>query len=186
MTCYLGYRMCRGCPYVTECYHPKYEPEEPDGDLEDSQLVSEFYSEQLERVTSRVKRERKLSRNAADGKVPNGVESMPKMSEHNPYLSAYLVRDGDLVKILDAGEWTERFDREIFEITVGLPTNQTKIWTMNKTTRDKLIKAYGDDSVNWIGKWVKISIRKQNVRGEDKDVLVGEPTEPSPTLSKLG
>lgn len=128
--------------------------------------------------------------NVADRKVPIGEEKMPKMSAHNPYLTPFMVKTGDLVKILDKGEFIDaedtKFNREVFQIPVQLSNLQKKIWTMNKTTRDNLTPTYGDDTEDWIGKFVKIKITEQNIRGETKMVIYGYPVETPLATQKIG
>ncbi|MCK4478434.1 hypothetical protein KAU88_07920 [Candidatus Bathyarchaeota archaeon] len=57
---------------------------------------------------------------------------------------------------------------------VKLPDGKAKIWTPNKTTLKKLATVFGDDTDGWLGKRVKLSILKQNVRGEMRNVVYGE------------
>lgn len=104
---------------------------------------------------------------------------MPLMSDHEEFLNATMLDDGDVVVLLDEGVFREPeetgLSRTVFQIRVGLPDQRTKTWTMNKTTRKKLAEEYGDDSANWVNKTVKVTITKQNVRGEMRDVLYGAP-----------
>jgi len=106
---------------------------------------------------------------------------MPKMSEHEEFLSAEMVKNGDSLEIVNEGRFLTAeetgFGRAAFQIEVRLPNGAVKIWTMNKTTRKRLAAAYGDDSVNWIGKKVRTELLKQNVRGEVKTVIYGHPVE---------
>jgi len=106
---------------------------------------------------------------------------MPKMSDHEEYLDSTLVENGDRVVLLDEGAFREPEEtglrRTVFQIGVGLPDQRRKTWTMNKTTRKRLAKAYGDDSAKWVNREVRIEILKQNVRGEVKDVIYGHPVE---------
>ena len=67
------------------------------------------------------------------------------------------------------------FERTYVEIPVRLPNGQDKTWTPNKTSIRALAKVFGDDLDSWVGKKVKVNISRQNVRGEMKDVLYGEP-----------
>ena len=92
-----------------------------------------------------------------------------------------MVEEGDIIVLLDAGEYLSpeetQFDREVFQITVGLPDQRTKLWGMNKTTQRTLAAAYGDPTEGWVNKGVRIEITKQKVRGQTKDVLYGHPAE---------
>lgn len=109
---------------------------------------------------------------------------MPKMSDHEEYLDATMVDEGDEVVLLDAGVFREPeesgLSRTVFQIRVGLPDQRKKTWTMNKTTRKKLAQAWGDDSENWVNHKVRITITQQIVRGEQKYILWGSPVEGGP------
>ena len=111
------------------------------------------------------------------------------MTDHEDYLSTSMVNEGDIIVLLDAGEFTENEKDgrkwEGFEISVRLPDGRFKKWAMNKTTRKRLSKAYGDDSENWVNKRVKIRITQQMIRGEIRDILWGYPIEEDVTRTPL-
>lgn len=119
---------------------------------------------------------------------------MPKMSDHDEYLNSAMVANGDIVVMLNEGEFIEPSEgsaitRTIFQINVKIPDGRLKIWTMNKTTRKNLAKVYGDDSANWVNKKVELKVTTQSVRGELRDILWGHPVEgdpaPAPTQAKI-
>jgi len=124
---------------------------------------------------------------------------MVKMSEHEEFLTAGMVKTGDVLKILEEGRFLAADEleeiygassfgrRTAFFIDVELPSGTSKTWVMNKTTRRRLAAAYGDDSVNWIGRNVRVEVVKQNVRGQLRDVIYGHPTdnEQTPPQKKL-
>lgn len=58
-----------------------------------------------------------------------------------------------------------------FEISVMLPNNESKIWTMNKTSQRAVAQTYGLDTKQWIGKPVVVFVTDQNVRGTMKKVI---------------
>ena len=107
---------------------------------------------------------------------------MPKISDHEEFLNASMVNDGDLIVMLDPGKFRgpqeTGFARTVFQILIGLPDQRTKIWTMNKTTQRRLAEAYGDDTADWVKKMVKVEISKQTVQGVQKNVLYGWPATP--------
>ena len=74
---------------------------------------------------------------------------MPIMSDHEEFLNATMLEEDDIVVLLDEGTFREPDDtglqRTVFQIGVGLPDQRKKTWTMNKTTRKRLIEAWGDD-----------------------------------------
>lgn len=103
------------------------------------------------------------------------------MSDYEEFLNASMVKDGDVVVMLDTGTFREPeetgFKRTVFQIRVRLPDGRTKTWTMNKTTRGRLAIAYGDDSATWANRGIRVQVLGQNVRGEVKQVLYGYPVE---------
>lgn len=106
---------------------------------------------------------------------------MPKISDHQEFLSSSMIEDEDLVVILNAGEFKDPsvtgLSRTVFHIDVQLPDGRSKIWSVNKTSQKNLAKFYGDDTTGWVKKQAKIRVVQQNVRGEMKDVLYGYPVE---------
>lgn len=111
------------------------------------------------------------------------------MSDHEEFLNGTMVNDGDILVLLDAGVFREPeetgFQRTVFQIRVGLPDQRAKTWTMNKTTRNRLANAWGDESTAWVDKRVRVQILQQNVRGEVKKVIYGHPVEAPPSQPKL-
>jgi hypothetical protein len=109
---------------------------------------------------------------------------MPRISDHEDFLNATMVSEGDVLQMLDEGEFREPdetgFNRTVFNITVQLPDGRCKSWTMNKTTQRRLAAEYGDQTEKWVGKYVQVEIAKQNVRGEMRDVLYGHPAKAPP------
>jgi len=104
---------------------------------------------------------------------------MVKISDLDEYLHADAVEDGDIIEITGKArritEEESAFGRAYLEMSIKLPSGESKIWTPNKTSLRSLAKSFGDDADHWIGKKVKINIAHQNVRGEMKDVIYGEP-----------
>jgi hypothetical protein len=113
------------------------------------------------------------------------------MSDHDEFLNSTMVKENDIIVLLDEGAFRDPeetgLQRVVFQIKIGLPDQRQKIWTANKTSRKRFIKAWGDDSANWVGKRVRITITNQNVRGEMRDILWGWPIEedPTPTQAKI-
>jgi hypothetical protein len=109
---------------------------------------------------------------------------VPRISDYEEFLNASMVRDGDVLVLLDPGRFVEPeesgLDRLTFRIKVRLPDQRTKIWTMNKTTRRELAEAYGDDTENWVGKPVRVEIVQMKVRGQTKGVIYGHPVDEMP------
>lgn len=104
---------------------------------------------------------------------------MVKISDLDEYLHADVIEDGDIIEITgkarSVSEEESAFGRSYIEVSVKLPDGKSKVWTPNKTSLRALAKVFGDDADLWIGKKVQMAIERQNVRGEMKDVLYGEP-----------
>ena len=104
------------------------------------------------------------------------------------FLTADDVRDGDVLEIVDEGRFISAeespFGRNVFQITVRLPDGAEKTWNVNNTTLRTLAQAFGDDTVNWRGRKVRVEVREQVVRGVPRRVIYGypvaEPVEPPP------
>ena len=106
---------------------------------------------------------------------------MPRISDHEEFLNAGMVANGDILVLLDAGAFKSPeetgLQREVFHIRVGLPDQRQKTWSMNKTTQREIAKMYGDDSKLWIGKQVRVEVLRQNTPSGMKDVVYGHPVE---------
>lgn len=109
---------------------------------------------------------------------------MVKLSEirelrSSQFLGSGDVKTGDVVEILDEGVFRPSnetpFGRPAFQVKVRIPSGEEKIWTMNKTTRDRLIQAWGDETKNWIGRRVRVELVNMNVRGTFRTVIFGYP-----------
>jgi len=100
-----------------------------------------------------------------------------EIKDSNSFLRAKDVKEGDIVVLLNEGEVRDADfgtgkSRKVVEFEVE-HNKINKTWTTNKTTLKNFVKAYGDDTNKWIGKKVKLSLVKVNVRGEIKDSIVG-------------
>lgn len=87
------------------------------------------------------------------------------------------IKDGDIVKLLDEGEYkdikgTDGKIKKVLQFQLELPNGEIKTYTMNITTQRELISAFGDDSKNWIGKPLKANIVKQVSFGKMTNVLI--------------
>ena len=82
--------------------------------------------------------------------------------------------DTELV-FLDEGGYREMETadgvKRVFELTVTLPNGTERQWTMNKTCRRIVARAYGEDSKSWIGKKVLVHTIEKDVFGHVKKVI---------------
>ena len=110
----------------------------------------------------------------------------PNINDLNEFISPQDVKDGDVLTFTNEGEIEERDYspnqdgsdvKPSLKIEVELPNGKKKLISPNKTSRTAIAEKYTPDTANWIGKSVKISLLKQNVRGKIRDVIYLEPVE---------
>jgi hypothetical protein len=101
------------------------------------------------------------------------------LKKSQKWLNPDAVKDGDVVELVGEGAFrTVSFggkDREVFETDVKLADGTTKTWTMNRTTMKNLSEAWGEDTKQWAGKKVRLTVQTVLVRGEMKRSIVGYP-----------
>ena len=75
------------------------------------------------------------------------------------------LKNGDIVKILDAGELeTGQFgEQKNFKIKTR---NGEKKLAFNQQTQNVLITGFGDETESWIGKEVKVILKKDTIAGK--------------------
>lgn len=101
----------------------------------------------------------------------------------SPYLKANLnAKKGDIITLIDEGRQKEMkgFDgqmKKVWEFTVQLANGETKIYTMNTSTQKVLVNQFGNDTKNWIGKPLEVSIEKKPIDGQIKYILYLIPAE---------
>ena len=110
------------------------------------------------------------------------------------YLKTAEVVNGTLITFKDEGNWVESTkykypdgnNRVDFVIKVEV-NGEEKSMRLNKTNREIVIAAYGNDTGKWIGKTAKITKEKMLVAGKKRDCIlleiegvVHEPEESSP------
>ncbi len=81
------------------------------------------------------------------------------------------LKNNDSITIANEGKKLEgQFGpQDIF--LIKLSNGEEKNISVNQTSINGLVDAFGDDSVKWIGKEVKVWLIKQNVAGKFVDVL---------------
>jgi len=95
------------------------------------------------------------------------------------FLKADEVANGDRLEILSEGEWVESkkwtypdgTPKQQFIIKVGMDGVE-RDFTLNATNRQNLIRTWGKDTKNWIGKFATVEIVKMSVSGQLKNVII--------------
>jgi len=81
------------------------------------------------------------------------------------------IKHGDIVTVLNEGEQFEGDygTQDVFSIKTT--RGEEKNITLNKTSLNNMIDAYGEDSSGWVGKEAKIWLIMSNIQGKMKQVL---------------
>jgi hypothetical protein len=121
-------------------------------------------------------------------------DKMVKLGQSGTYLNSGDVSSGDMVVFKNEGEWqtsnkfkyknadgTEGEFKRSFVIAVDFKGAEL-LMRVNKTSRDALVVAYGDDTATWVGKQAKIT--KEHSRQIQADVLYLEPVNGAPSAKK--
>ena len=78
--------------------------------------------------------------------------------------------DGDTVTIINEGMENEGNYGPQFVIGIKLANGEERVITLNPKTENNLIEAFGEDSINWVGKKVNVFIEKTKIAGERRIV----------------
>jgi len=106
----------------------------------------------------------------------------PDASELNTFAVADVdVSDGDIVIIQGAGEFVEIEDRQTkkvvkkLRIPIKCVEGQVKDLTLNNTSNNALIAAYGKQSEGWVGKQAVAAVITKDVFGQFKRLIYLSP-----------
>jgi hypothetical protein len=99
-----------------------------------------------------------------------------------PFLSVNEVEDSDVFVIAEPPYLVDaehgKYGRERYRIVVKKPDDREfglRTWTLNTTTSNRLLDAFGEDEKLWVGKQIRIRKHAEYVLGKQKFVLYGEP-----------
>lgn len=100
-----------------------------------------------------------------------------KMS--NQYVTPYEdVQDGDVITIADEGQfWEGEYGTKVV-VTVTLANGTQKKLSLNPTSVNTLIAAFGAETKAWVGKRVKAQVSQMTVRDTLRDVIFVTAAEP--------
>lgn len=93
-----------------------------------------------------------------------------KVSIMGEWIKKEDLENGDIIKVLDAGELMpgDYGERHVFKIETK---NGERLITFNQSSMNYLIDAFGEETEKWIGKKVKAWIVKMSVAGKIKPVI---------------
>jgi hypothetical protein len=113
-----------------------------------------------------------------------------KLNDNSVWLNAKSCKDGDIIVILNEGEWR---DSTKFTYDDGNPVKQLvfkvkhedeeKQLTLIKNSRIAMIAAFGDDTVEWVGKKAAIKLALNTQGGKSiilEPVVTSSKVEPKP------
>lgn len=111
------------------------------------------------------------------------TEKVKKLGKN--YIKPVEVQTNDVFEIIrkpeirileaDTKKQRERYEVEIKGIKTFNLDQKWRIATLNTTSSDLLMEAFGDNPENWVNKLVKATKRLEKVAGVDKEVLYFEP-----------
>ena len=102
-----------------------------------------------------------------------------KLTDGGVFLKSDMVKPGDIIKILNAGEWIESVKftyedgkpKKDFIIKV-LYNDKEYSMRINATNRKALIAAYGAETDAWVGSGAKIDVANVMVSGVMKKTIL--------------
>lgn len=90
----------------------------------------------------------------------------------NQYVTPYEdVKDGDTITIADEGEFREGEYGTKLLVKVALPSGAQKKLSLNPTSVNTLIEAFGAETKDWVGKQVRVQVSRMTVRDALRDVI---------------
>lgn len=119
--------------------------------------------------------------------VTGGVALVLKKLSKPQFLSAEEVPQGSIITVVEEpyivpAEQT-KWGKERGRVVVRLGDGELRSWTMNNTTWDALVDAFGVEPQLWVGKKIQVDIQQMLIRGETKQVMYGKPyVEPQKSL----
>ena len=107
---------------------------------------------------------------------------MPNINELDTYLKGEHVKDGDILKFIDAGKIEDKeFTKDgkttkskLLEMTVEV-NHERKIFSPNKLSRDNCGKVWGRDTASWVGKECTITVANQLIFDKIQRVIILTP-----------
>lgn len=107
---------------------------------------------------------------------------MVKLSTAKNYLKSEDVKQGDMVTILSEGEWvasakytySDGTPRKDFLLKVKHGEAE-KDFRLNATNKKTLVKAYGEETADWVGKIISLETANVMVSGKMMKTMIATP-----------
>ena len=99
-------------------------------------------------------------------------------------LSSEMVKNGDRVKIIDEARSRESNNNIFWNVKVELPDGSHKLAGVMGSTGDEFAKAWGSDTLQWVGKIAMVEIRQSKAGKEYVLLWPTEDTEIEPEPEK--
>lgn len=104
---------------------------------------------------------------------------MVKLTSGGQWLKAEQVKNDDLITFMDAGDWIENTKfpypdgKPKKDFIIGVECNgEAKLMRLNKTNRDILSAAWGDDTDRWLNKQAKVTLDNVRVSGKQFKTII--------------
>jgi hypothetical protein len=125
-------------------------------------------------------------RTADTAQAVEGTQRADKESESKMDMSKYA--GGNFLKVADL---KEPFKAKIIDIEIGakfdkpnLTFSEGSVLSLNATNCGTLLRAYGSDSDDWLGKEVEVHVGETDYKGEMIPTILLKPLSPSPESKK--
>ena len=108
-----------------------------------------------------------------------------KVSAGSPYVKkGEEIKDGDIITISNEGQEIPGQFGDQFVIKITLLNGDERAMTLNQTSENNLIEAYGEDSIKWVGKKAKVFLDKKILNG--KKVIIAYLSSPDWERDEFG
>ena len=109
-------------------------------------------------------------------KQGKGRGNQMKRTIKSNWIGSKELRNGDVYVIVnEAIDVLGKYGTQLAAVMRAPNGGAEGLVRINGTSEKALIRAYGDETADWVGKEVKIVLKEMNVRGRMMDVIVLEP-----------
>lgn len=98
------------------------------------------------------------------------------------FLSVNEVEDKDVFEVVEAPVLVpadqSKWNKERYRIVICKPNDREfglRMWTLNSSTSDRLLDAFGGNASLWKGRKIRVHKHAEHILGKEQFVLYGEP-----------